>query len=309
MRTGTPRAMSRSATRRPVLPVPPMTSVVLVGGVTTPGSRSATRWSLTDPTTSHSPRSPDPSATPSPPLPVRHPRPRRRHHPRHRTRHRPVNQHRSVPEMGTAGVATLRPRSAGCCWRPTRICPRAATKESPPAATAGRDDRLRRSQRLGGTALGGRAGSPEAADYPRVLSGGLALHIASELLGSGPTAQAHGEDRRASPPREGPALLQGMIICGRCGNRMTVRYHTRRDTIVPTYVCQRKGISTATPTCVSIPGDAVDRAVCALLLDTVTRSPSKSPSPCRPNWKPAPAKPIRPCNRAHGRVQPPFTRL
>ncbi len=63
--------------------------------------------------------------------------------------------HRSVPEMGTAGVATLRPRSAGCCRRPTRICPRAATKEFPPAATAGRDDRLRRSQRLGGTALGG----------------------------------------------------------------------------------------------------------------------------------------------------------
>ena len=83
-------------------------------------------------------------------------------------------------------------------------------------------------------------------------------------------AQAHGEDRRASPPREGPALLQGMIICGRCGNRMTVRYHSRRDTIVPTYVCQRKAISTATPTCASIPGDAVDRAVGALLLDTVT---------------------------------------
>jgi hypothetical protein len=61
-----------------------------------------------------------------------------------------------------------------------------------------------------------------------------------------------------------------MIICGRCGNRMTVRYHSRRDTIVPTYVCQRKGISTATPTCASIPGDAVDRAVGALLLDTVT---------------------------------------
>jgi DNA invertase Pin-like site-specific DNA recombinase len=84
------------------------------------------------------------------------------------------------------------------------------------------------------------------------------------------SAQAHGEDRRASPPREGPALLQGMVICGRCGNRMTVRYHSRGDTVVPTYVCQRKGISTATPTCASIPGDAVDRSVGALLLDTVT---------------------------------------
>lgn len=30
-----------------------------------------------------------------------------------------------------------------------------------------------------------------------------------------------------SPPREGPALLQGLIMCGKCGERMTVRYHQR----------------------------------------------------------------------------------
>ena len=40
-------------------------------------------------------------------------------------------------------------------------------------------------------------------------------------------AAAHGRDRRSGPPREGPALLQGIIICGRCGLRMTVRYHRR----------------------------------------------------------------------------------
>jgi hypothetical protein len=27
--------------------------------------------------------------------------------------------------------------------------------------------------------------------------------------------QAHGQDRRHGPPREGPALLQGLVICGR----------------------------------------------------------------------------------------------
>jgi DNA invertase Pin-like site-specific DNA recombinase len=83
-------------------------------------------------------------------------------------------------------------------------------------------------------------------------------------------AQAHGDDRRASPPREGPALLQGIAICGRCGDRMTVRYHTRGDHVVPSYVCQRKGISTATPTCTSVTGDTVDQAIATLLLDTVT---------------------------------------
>ncbi len=34
--------------------------------------------------------------------------------------------------------------------------------------------------------------------------------------------------KRFSPPREGPALLQGLILCGCCGERMTVRYHQRR---------------------------------------------------------------------------------
>ena len=36
-------------------------------------------------------------------------------------------------------------------------------------------------------------------------------------------AAAHGGDRRSGPPREGSALLQGMAICGICGQRMTVR--------------------------------------------------------------------------------------
>ena len=47
-------------------------------------------------------------------------------------------------------------------------------------------------------------------------------------------AAAHGGDRKAGPPREGPALLQGLVICGKCGRRMTVSYHKRCDgTLVP----------------------------------------------------------------------------
>ena len=57
-------------------------------------------------------------------------------------------------------------------------------------------------------------------------------------------APARGSDRTASPPREGPALLQGMAICGVCGRRMTVRYHTRRGTQFPDYICQYEGIRT-----------------------------------------------------------------
>jgi hypothetical protein len=49
-------------------------------------------------------------------------------------------------------------------------------------------------------------------------------------------AQACGQDRRNSPPREGPALLQGLVLCGVCGQRMTVRYHNHGTRLVPDYV-------------------------------------------------------------------------
>jgi len=83
-------------------------------------------------------------------------------------------------------------------------------------------------------------------------------------------AQARGQDRRASPPREGPALLQGLVTCGRCGKRMTIRYHTRRETAVPEYLCQRAGIEDAGPSCARIGGGEVDAAIAELLLATVT---------------------------------------
>jgi len=94
-------------------------------------------------------------------------------------------------------------------------------------------------------------------------------------------AAAHGHNRKAGPAREGPALLQGLIICGRCGRRMTVRYHRRNDgTTVPGYVCQHDGIQNATPICQHMPGAIIDAAVADLLLATLTPSPWKSP--CRP---------------------------
>ena len=82
--------------------------------------------------------------------------------------------------------------------------------------------------------------------------------------------QAYGEDRRKSPPREGPALLQGLLICGRCGKRMTVRYHRRRGQLIPDYVCQREGIEHAEPICQHVPGAAIDEVVGNILVEAVT---------------------------------------
>lgn len=76
---------------------------------------------------------------------------------------------------------------------------------------------------------------------------------------------------RFSPPREGPALLQGLLICGRCGERLTVRYHQRGGSrIVPDYLCQRKSIEQGRTPCQRIPGSDLDRAIGTLLMERVT---------------------------------------
>ena len=83
------------------------------------------------------------------------------------------------------------------------------------------------------------------------------------------SAQAIGCERRKSPPREGPALLRGLIVCGKCGRRMTLRYHARKVGLCPEYVCQRKGIENAEPPCQRIPGAEVDRVLGDMLLELV----------------------------------------
>ena len=83
-------------------------------------------------------------------------------------------------------------------------------------------------------------------------------------------AQACGQDRRKSPPREGPALLQGLVVCGICGNRMTVRYHVRKGLLCPEYVCQREGIECAKRFCQRIPGAGIERSVGDILIEAMS---------------------------------------
>ena len=87
------------------------------------------------------------------------------------------------------------------------------------------------------------------------------------LLGN---AAARGTDRAAGPAREGTALLQGLAVCGRCGRRMTVRYHTRGGIEVPDYQCVREAIDNAGRRCQTIPGAPADAAASQLLLATLT---------------------------------------
>lgn len=66
-------------------------------------------------------------------------------------------------------------------------------------------------------------------------------------------------------PREGRALLQGLVVCGRCGRRMSVSHgsHYLR------YQCCRAQIDYAAPLCQAFPVAHLDRALSALFLEAV----------------------------------------
>lgn len=78
-----------------------------------------------------------------------------------------------------------------------------------------------------------------------------------------------GPERRKYPAREGPSLLQGLALCGKCGKSMTVRYHHRRGRLSPDYICAGKEQRLAKPVCQSIPGQSIDEAIGELLLEVV----------------------------------------
>jgi DNA invertase Pin-like site-specific DNA recombinase len=67
--------------------------------------------------------------------------------------------------------------------------------------------------------------------------------------------------------REGGALLQGIVGCGVCGRRMSVRYMP--DGHRPIYVCSQLHKDFAGKTCQSIRGDGIDSAVAQLLLAAI----------------------------------------
>jgi hypothetical protein len=75
-----------------------------------------------------------------------------------------------------------------------------------------------------------------------------------------------GNDRRGAV-REGYALLQGLVLCGQCGRRMSVRY-TRNGT-TPSYECNQAHKQQGGRTCQFVRGDGVDAAVARLFLEAI----------------------------------------
>ena len=84
-------------------------------------------------------------------------------------------------------------------------------------------------------------------------------------------ALAWSTDRDRGPAREGTALLQGLVICGSCGERMSVRYHSHRNQQVPTYWCGRRPMHRGEiGLCQTVHGGALDAAIGDILIEAMT---------------------------------------
>src|ERR1700752_1621141 len=78
------------------------------------------------------------------------------------------------------------------------------------------------------------------------------------------------EAARGSPPREGTALLQGRAVCGRCGRHFRTRYAARRGRLEAWYVCDRAHGDRGEPSCQSIAGPPIDKAIGILIGQEMT---------------------------------------
>lgn len=81
----------------------------------------------------------------------------------------------------------------------------------------------------------------------------------------------HGYDSaRASPPREGVALLQGRAICGRCGRHLRVRYRDARGKLESWYICDRAAQAAGESNCQTIAGTPIDEVIGLLMIEKMT---------------------------------------
>jgi len=76
---------------------------------------------------------------------------------------------------------------------------------------------------------------------------------------------------KSAPAREGAALLQGIVLCGKCGRRMSVRYMGDGG-CRPIYECKGRWEHGNKATCTSIPALVADQAVSERILSLMKPS-------------------------------------
>jgi hypothetical protein len=68
-------------------------------------------------------------------------------------------------------------------------------------------------------------------------------------------------------PRNGPALLSGILLCGRCGHRMAPQYNSNGHGL--RYSCLRMHVDYGEPVCQTLTGGPLDTRITALIFDAL----------------------------------------
>ena len=124
------------------------------------------------------------------------------------------------------------------------------------------------SRRLPGHEHSGRVRRLDAGDWVVRIEGALPAYISVAQYERNLARMAANRARAESQgaPRQGPALLGGLVICGICGQRMQVTYEPSRHGLTGRYCCQRRHHTYGEPRCQQMAARFLDDHVVAQVL-------------------------------------------
>lgn len=98
--------------------------------------------------------------------------------------------------------------------------------------------------------------------WEALLPGRLPTYITWEQYEANQEQLARNQARAMGTVRKGPSMLTGLLFCGRCGQRMQVRYSSKMSY----YVCVAAAVNYAEPLCQSLAGRVIDERISQLVL-------------------------------------------
>src|SRR5690348_7793180 len=126
-------------------------------------------------------------------------------------------------------------------------------------------------RRLPGREHSGRARGLDAGQWLVRIEGALPGYISVEQYERNQARLAANRARAESPgaPREGPALLGGLVVCGICGHRLGVSYEASGQGLTGRYCCQRRHHTYGEPRCQQMAAPFLDDHVVAQVLSAL----------------------------------------
>jgi DNA invertase Pin-like site-specific DNA recombinase len=101
-------------------------------------------------------------------------------------------------------------------------------------------------------------------DCPVLLPNHCPAYISAERFWANQERLQQNRADALGAPRQGPALLSGLLTCGRCGYRMVVNYNNAHNGL--RYNCQRALVCYGEPECQSLSGKRLDAFIAAQVL-------------------------------------------